>query len=337
MNIRPELQQAIDSLKTIDFQALERSEELGRDYSFKQAVDFIRKIYNDLTQVIEGAEMIRISSKAEDRIISLANRVNEFVKKIQEFVLKGNETNAPNQYQVTNDGIANLYQEDLDLLPPLIERINILKLNPTEVESKITQALQSIKEIEKIKGEAEKSKENIDLAIKEVRDALGKEGALISAKDFEDQAKEHKELAKNWFRGAIVSIVLTAVLVVVLFSGLLPSLNLKNVGDDYPRIIQVTIFKIILLSIAYLIVHQALKNYKVNQHLYVLNKHRQLTLEVYPLMAKATNDQEQSNAIVAQASKAIFDPGTTGYLDGEENPNPVNLTEIINKVVDKSV
>jgi len=52
-------------------------------------------------------------------------------------------------------------------------------------------------------------------------------------------------------------------------------------------------------------------------------------------MAKATNDQEQSNTIVTQAAKAIFEPGTTGYLDGEDNPNPVNLTEIINKVIDK--
>lgn len=334
MQIQPPLQQAMDALKVISFKDLERTEELGRAYSFKLAVDFIKKIYDDLVQVIENAELLRVSTNKEKQITNLANQVNGNVKKIQEFVLQGNEANAPNQHKQINEDVANLYQEDLELLPPLIERVNILKLNPSEVENKVAQALQSIKEIEKIKSDAQKTKENIDSAVKEVRDALGKEGALISATDFEEQTKEHKNLSRKWFLGSIGSIGATVILVVVLFSGRFPSLNLINAGNDYPRIVQITVFKLVLLSIAYLLVYQSLKNYKINQHLYVLNRHRQLTLSVYPLMAKATNEQEQSNAIVTQAAKAIFDPGTTGYLDGDDNPNPVNLTEIINRVVD---
>jgi len=336
MIIQPPLQQAMDALRAVNLKELERAEELGRDYSFKQAVEFLKKILDDLIQVIENAELLRISANTEQRITNLANNVNENVKKIREFVLRGNEANAPDQHRQINETVSKLYQEDLDFLPPLIERVNILKLNPSEVENQVAQALQSIKDIEKIKSEAQKTKENIDFAVKEVRDALGKEGALISATDFENQAEEHKGLAKWWFRASVVSIVITVVLILTLFSGRFPSLNLTKVGNDYPRIAQVTVFKLVLLSIAYLLVYQSLKNYKINQHLYVLNKHRQLTLSVYPLMAKATNDQEQSNIIVAQAAKAIFDPGTTGYLDGDDNPNPVNLTEIINKVVDKN-
>ncbi|KKT39400.1 MAG: hypothetical protein UW29_C0014G0003 [Candidatus Collierbacteria bacterium GW2011_GWC2_44_13] len=335
MQIQPSLQQAMDALKAINFKDLERTEELGRAYSFKQAVDFIKNVYDDLLQVIENAELLRISTNTEQQITNLANQVNENVKKIQGFVLSGNEANAPSQHKQINEVVASLYQKDLELLPPLIERVNILKLNPSEVENKVAQAFQSIKEIEKIKGDAQKTKENIDSAVKEVRNALGKEGALISATDFEEQAKEHKNLSKKWFWGSIGSIGATAILVVILFSGWLPSLNLINAGNDYPRIVQITVFKLVLLSIAYLLVYQSLKNYKINQHLYVLNRHRQLTLSVYPLMAKATSEQEQSNAIVTQAAKAIFEPGTTGYLDGDDNPNPVNLTEIINRVVDR--
>lgn len=335
MQIQTTLQQAIDALKAINFKDIERTEELGRDYSFKLVVDFIKKIYDDLIQVVENAELLRVPTSTEKQITNLANQVNENVKKIQTFVLRGNEANAPEQHRQISEAVANLYEKDLELLPSLIERVNILKLNPSEIEDKVAQAFRSIKEIEKIKGEAQKTKENIDLAVKEVRDALGKEGALISATDFEEQAKEHKNLSRKWFWGSIGSIGATAILVVILFSGRLPSLNLINAGNDYPRIVQITVFKLVLLSIAYLLVYQALKNYKINQHLYVLNRHRQLTLLVYPLMAKATNEQEQSNAIVTQAAKAIFDPGTTGYLDGDDNPNPVNLTEIINRVVDR--
>lgn len=335
MEVRPQLEEATAAIKTIDPKSLER-EELGRDYNFKEAADLIWKIYHDLEQVAENADILRVPQKTEVQIATLAKRLFENIQKIQAFVLRGNESQAPGQYQQINDEIKNLYEEDLGLLPPLIERINMLKLNPSEVESKINIALQSVKDVEKIKEKAQKITEDIELSIKEVRDALGKEGTLISATDFKDQAKEHKETARKWFIGVIVSIVITVGLVILLFTGIIPSLNLKEVGNDLPRIIQITVFKFILLSIAYLLVHQTLKNYKINQHLYVLNRHRQLSLQVYPLMSKATNDQEQSNAIVAQASKAIFDPGTTGYLDGEGNPNPVNLTEVINKVVDKA-
>lgn len=336
MIIQNTLQEEINKLKSANFKELERTEELGRDYSFKQAVDFVQKISNDLNQVVENAAFLRIPEITEKRILTLAQNVNKYVEKIKSFILLGNEANAASQRQEINDGLARLYQEDLEVLPPLIERANILKLNPTEVEGKVTQALESIKEINNIKDEAKKTKENIDVAIKEVRDALGKEGALISANDFEKQAIEHKDLAKKWFWGTVASIIVTTILVIILFT--IPSLKLTSVGQDYPRILQILVFKIILLSIAYLLVYESIKNYRINEHLYILNKHRQLTLSVYPLMAKATSDPVQSNTIVAQAAKAIFEPGTTGYLDNKDgkNSNPINLTEIINKVVDKS-
>ena len=192
MQIQPPLQQAMDALKAVNFKDLERTEELGRAYSFKQAVDFVEKIYEDLVQIVENAELLRVSTNTEQQITNLANQVNENVKKIKEFVLQGNETNAPSQHKQINDAVASLYQKDLELLPSLIERVNILKLNPSEVENKVAQALQSIKEIEKIKGEAQKTKENIDLAVKEVRDALGKEGALISEPILRNKRKNTK-------------------------------------------------------------------------------------------------------------------------------------------------
>ena len=335
MKIEQPQQEVVEKLKLIDFPSLERTEELGRDYSFKDAVIVLKEIYSDFSNVIENSESLRLSTDTENQIFSIANRLLTLTEQIKSFILKGNEASAPSQHKSIHDQANSLYQENLKILVPLIERINILKLNPKEVEGQVSKALKSIKEIELIKEEVEKSKSNIDVAIKEVRDALGKEGALISADDFQKQANEHKDLSKKWFYGVIGSIVGTIILTILIFGGFIPSLSITSTQGDYLKIIQVSIFKIVLLSIAYLILFQSLKNYKVNQHLYVVNKHRQLVLSVYPLMAKATNDQEQSNNIVAQASKAIFEQSTTGYLDSDSNPNPINLTEVITKIIDK--
>jgi hypothetical protein len=337
MKIEQPQQETIGKLKSIDFSSLERTEELGRDYSFKDAASILKEIYSDFSNVMENSDSLRLPTDTENQIFNIATRLFKLTEEIKNFVLKGNEGNAPNQHKSIHDQANGLYQENLRTLVPLIERINILKLNPKEVEGQVSKALKSIKEIETIKDEAEKTKSSIDTAIKEVRDALGKEGALISATDFKKQADEHKDLSKKWFYGVIGSLIGTVLLTILIFGGFIPALSISSTQGDYLKIIQVSMFKLVLLSISYLVLYQSLKNYKVNQHLYVLNKHRQLVLSVYPLMAKATNDQEQSNNIVAQASKAIFEQNVTGYLDSDGNPNPINLTEVVTKIIDKKV
>ena len=267
MKIEQPQQETINKLKAIDFSSLERTEELGRDYSFKEAVKILKEIHSDFSNVIENSESLRLPLDQENQIFPIANRLLTLTDQIRNFVLKGNEGNAPNQHKTIHDQANNLYQDNLKTLVPLIERINILKLNPQEIENKVSKALKSIKDIEKIKEEAEKSKSNIDVAIKEVRDVLGKEGALISANDFQEQANEHKELSKKWFYGVIFSLIETVILTILIFGGFIPALSIVNTQGDYLKIIQVSIFKLVLLSISYLVVYQSLKNYKVNQHL----------------------------------------------------------------------
>lgn len=337
MTISDTQTEIVEKLKQIDFTSLGRSEELGTDYSFKKEATKLQEINGDFMTVIENADMLRLPTDIENQIFAMGTRILEVTDKIKNFVLKGNESNAPAQHEGIKNQVTSLEQEDLKIIVPVIERINVLKLNPKEVGEKINQTLKSIKEIDAMREQAEKAKSGIDLAIKDVRDALGREGALISATDFENQATEHSELAEKWFLASVGSIVLTLILVFLMFSGIIHYFDLQSIQGEYIKIAQVSIFKLILLSIAYLVIHQSLKSYKINRHLYIVNKHRQLVLSVYPLMAKATSDQEQSNNIVAQASKAIFEQNTSGYLDGESNPNPINLTEVVTKIIDKKI
>lgn len=340
MEISVDLNNEVNLLKVINFKSLERTAELGIDYSFKDASRVLREINNDLIEIFKNAELLRIPTITEDKILYIARTINALVSRINSFKLKGNEANVPVQHKQILDDVNILYQKDLEDLQPLAERINVLKLKTKKIENQITKALDATKEINRLKNEAEKSKGDVDIAIKEVRDSLGKEGALISSQHFKDQSKKHKNLAKYWFMGSIVLLVLFAYLTVFLFTGFgieeFSSLNLIKEGADYKNILQISIFRVILLSLLYLLVHQSLKNYKVNQHLYVINKHRHLALNVYPLMANASDKQEQSNIIVAQAAKAIFDQNSTGYLDGDDSKMPLNLTEVITKITDKN-
>lgn len=352
MLVDEELKGFMATLKEVNFTDLSRAQELGQGYSFEDASQKLKGIHTDLKHIIDNADLLRIDQTATDAVKTMARECVRNVQEVQNFVLKGNEQNAPNQYNSINTNAENLYQQDLRILQPLKERIRVLKLDPDQITSQVeemkkdlSQATEEIKNnfvktADEIKKEAQKTfdeyaKKTEDI-VKKLRGNLGEKGAEISRKDFEEQANSHRGVAKLWFLASIGSVVFAFLLVIFLFTkgfGFVDSLSI-DIEEHYSKIIQVVVFKILLLSVAYLLVQQSIRNYKVNQHLYVLNRHRQLALTVYPYMSKASSFPDESNIIVSQAAKAIFEVGSTGYLDGDDPSTPINLTEIVNKFVE---
>ncbi len=336
--IPPELEQKMTELNGFDFKTLEKN-DFGKDYNFKEASKRLETIYNDFLDAVNNFSVLELPIDDVNKVVSVANRLSDYIKQIQEFSMDtGSIEEIKNRHQTIHQQIENLYQEDLKTFRPIIRDGGLVKMKPEEVERQITAAANASKEIEKIKqeirDEATNAKKEVEKTIKEVQDALGKGGAVISSNEFEEQSKTHAYLAKWWFRASLASIALAIGIVVVLFktTWIVPSID--QATDPY-KIIHAGIFKVVLLSFIYVLVYQSVKNYKINKHLHVLNRHRQLSLTVYPIMVKASNDPAHSNIVASQAAKAIFDQNTTGYLDGDDTINPINLTEIINKIASK--
>lgn len=338
MIVNTQLEEWIKQIKSEDFSSLDRSVELGTDYNFKEASETLRKIAGQLIDLTDNAALLEIPLNTEQKIIDLASRIIIQIEKIRNFVLKGNEANASNQHTQINQDVNSLYQISLTEITPLLERISLRRLKPEELEKQIALASSSVESLKKIVIQAEGLKNNTEEAIKEVRESLGKEGVLISSGDFFERADIHNTIAKRWFWSAIISLIFAGFMAVFLFSAGFNKVEFLKIAEEknYIRLIQVSILKLVILSIAYLFVQQSIKNYKINSHLSITNRHRHLVLNVYPLMSKATSNPEQANIIVDQAAKAIFTQSPTGYLDGEENPNPINLTGVINKIIDKA-
>lgn len=333
MEIQHRLKEVLNPLEEIDFKSLERIEELGSTYSFQNAAGKLRDITSDLEEIISVDSTLKVPKDIQDQIISIAKSLRRAILGIQNFVVRDNAA-ATQEYDRINEQVDKLYDEDLRIIQPILERNFIRNINPEQIQQDILNARAALKEAEELKNTLKTVVSDAEATVKDVRNAFSVEGASFSSNHFNEQADEHNAAANKWFWAILVSITLAATLVIILFH----SADFKASDDtDYTRLIQVSIFKLVLLSIAYLLIQQCLKNYKVNKHLYVLNRHRQLALSVYPLMANGTSDPEQANTIVGQAAKAVFDPGTSGYLNGEDNPNPVNLTEVINKFADRKI
>ena len=75
MKIEQPQQDTIDKLKLTDFNSLERTEELGRDYSFKKAADILREIHLDFSNVIENSASLRLPTDTENQIFNIDNNI----------------------------------------------------------------------------------------------------------------------------------------------------------------------------------------------------------------------------------------------------------------------
>lgn len=215
MDINPVAKEAIETLKNTNFKALARSEELGKDFNFKEATSVLELIQQDLIRVSEDASFLRTPKSTEKKIEEIATKTKEFILQINNFAVRGNPQ-AEEQHRQIHQNIEKLKEDAMGVLPPLIERAEIKKLDPAAIQTQIAQATKSIQEINAIKKEAEKLKDDTALAIKEVRDALGKEGVLISSNDFEVQADHHRDLARYWFWGAVATIIISVFLIIIL-------------------------------------------------------------------------------------------------------------------------
>ncbi|MGC3961572.1 MAG: hypothetical protein QM813_27700 [Verrucomicrobiota bacterium] len=99
-------------------------------------------------------------------------------------------------------------------------------------------------------------------------------------------------------------------------------------GAVFPRLISVT-----LLSTALIF---CLKNFGALAHNVIVNRHRQTALTTFSVFVNSTEDTSTKNAVLIQATQAIFAPQPSGYLKNDtEMPQVNQITEIVRGVAGK--
>jgi hypothetical protein len=330
----PNTKEVLDKLFSTNIEKLRRSEFIGIGFDFGAMVDTLSEIISDYKKIDQNQKNLRISVETENSLRSIANNIfNNIIQQITNFNAKDNP-NSSNEYQNINNNLKSYYNEFIKSSDLLLQRIDLSSLTPGKVKNEIAQ-------ISKLRAETEKLVNDLAAQKKEaetiIRQASGVSAVSSSSNIFSDQSDEHKTTANYWFIASIVVFIILFVSILAIFYGLWPFTNFKieEITNTYV-LIHVLAFKIIILSTAYYLLHQCVKNYKIHRHLYVVNKHRQNALNVYPKMITAGEDVETRNTIVAQASKSIFEQTPSGYLQYDDDPRPINPTEIVNKFIDKT-
>ena len=89
--------------------------------------------------------------------------------------------------------------------------------------------------------------------------------------------------------------------------------------------------KLIILTLLLTAATWCGRTYKALKHLAVVNRHRSLSLKTLNAFSAAAGDELTKNAVLLEATRAIFSAGATGYIDakdGQDDSSSLRIVEI---------
>ena len=305
---------------------LVRTRSLGEDYDFKSGEVAFKKVI-DFFLNFQGKDFSGFPEKSQKRIKSLTDNIIAKFTEVEKFVPSNHSDYATAQNNLIA-GINQAYTEAFDLLAPLLPYIIYLSSNNLNVPT--IEALMNLvhEEQDKIKQETSQLKSELESIVESARKAAGTIGVAKFSVIFEKESAEHERVAKTWLNrtfGVLILLVIVGFLFVVLTYCFGQSLT------ETPALIQLTVAKLLILTVLFYALNLCSKNYKAHKHNSLLNKHRQNALDTFEAFVKSAGDDNQTkNAVLLETTRTIFSNQQTGYLSGEnEVEMPSRIIEII--------
>jgi len=207
---------------------------------------------------------------------------------------------------------------------PWIPFLAYQKGDVTENLNKLSQAVEQSKNmVVSSKEDMVRQKKEMDEIIAAARTASVAAGAAVFTKDFEDESIKLGDKSKDWLISSIVCLFLTIGAALFMWK-----YALTTVGLAPTQLVQVVIAKIIILSMLITATSWCAGIYKALRHLASVNRHRALSLRTLKAFSASASDEQTKNAVLLEATRAVFSSGSTGYLDGKD-PGPDSTLKIV--------
>jgi hypothetical protein len=180
---------------------------------------------------------------------------------------------------------------------------------------------------EGLRRNLEQSQQNahaIQSLLEDAQEAVKKIGAGQHAKAFFDLYKSYS--GRAWLALACTVSVATLFVIFVIYSG---NHTISIPKDDYSKLAQVIVGKLLGLGVLYYMLVLAARSYRANAHLAAVNRHRATALQIFRTFADSTSDDQTKNAVLLETTRSIYSHTSTGFLSGEDPSSPIQVVEIL--------
>jgi len=322
-----QLNERFETILSYKIEDLTREEELGAQFSFKEAEEYFVKII-DLFKRVKEVNLQEIPFTPLNSFNAQINQAITYFEQAKTFNPTIN--NAINTRNAIITNIQNNYDNYYTHSIPILS-IGILNSNDLSLErSKMNQLISDLENEKKISKEKSENKLNeLNSIIENAKSFATKAGISKHSSVFKTESDFHETESKKWL-GYTTKILIAIVLVAI---------GLAFLGlyfTESTQLIQFTITKVVVLSALFYGLTLTNRNYKAHKHNEILNKHRQNALTTFETFSNAASDEQTKNAILLETTHSIFSNQQTGYLKKEGDSESNNkIIEIIKSATTK--
>ena len=322
-----DLNQEIEKFLKFEKESLITRTEWGTINFENSRPDFDR--IHDIVNYLKVLPLDVLTIQALTDIKNEISSTNNLFKQINEFSIETG-TPAPQRDQFINQIQAqadSLYTQASPWIPfmayqkgDVAQNIESLTISVQKAEKLIDSAKQSV---------ADKETEIQDIIVK-AREASAAAGAAVFTKDFERESVDLQGKANKWLR--ITGILAAGSIIIALTMW-----YLTEPGLDKGQLWQKLGIKIAILGILISGTFWCGKIYKALMHQASINKHRALSIQTLQAFSAAVEDVAAKDAVVVEATRAIFGNAPTGYIDNSQSSDgDIKIFEIAKSIIPKS-
>lgn len=304
------LEQTRTSIREVteyDLEKLPRRAELGSTRAFDKAVAPARKVVG----IFEKIPLQNLDELPDNELKVLKQQADAFFSLLEKIELTDSDTITAASRDNLVAQLESQHQPIFSKLYPLIAYVVIRTTDFGELETNARASVQAartdakvaIKEVEKLKTEA-------DEIMSSIRATAAEQGVSQQAIYFNTEADSHQKDAKHWR-------TVTTWAAAILFLLAIGSFGIHKIPFLAPtsasEAVQLALSKFLLFAISgYLLVLSA-RNFLSHKHNAIVNRHKQNSLVTFKALAKAANQDESQNIILEQAAASIFAIPESGF------------------------
>lgn len=288
-------------------QQLESRSEWGSITFEKAAADF-KRIF-ELLAHLSVLPLEYLTDSAVAQIQSEATQVSELFGRVNSFNI---EQQTPTQ---TRDNLVNEVHGRADQLYTIASPwIPFLAYQKGDVAKNIESLTASVGQaqtlIEGAQTTIKARQSEIEGIITQAREASAAAGAAVFTQDFKNEAASLDAQAQRWLYSTATGTVITFCFAIAIW--------LAPISDnDLTSVIQRFGGKLAALAVLFTGTLWCGRTYKALRHLATVNRHRALSLQTFQAFSHAASDEATKDAVLMEATRAIFGSSPTGFLDSK--------------------
>jgi len=309
------LNDVLEWYRGADAEKLKRS-DLG-PLSFDASGDIVARTLG-LYRSLLDCDLSNVSYAKVSEITTAANAAKTILEQIRLFEVT--QQNPAGERQNIIQRLVDQWEVDFSAVTPVLAYATKSSADFQRLEREARGALS---DLNTSKGTFKEQTDGIlgqmNTALGLVQDAAKKAGVSKHAVHFKDEAITAKWVAVAWL---VVAILLAVVIVCYVIFHVEPKLvtlvnptAIELVKESLPRLLVVFVLSFGMIWAA--------KNVRASTHNFVVNRHRQNALASFETFVEGASGKEVKDAVLIQATSAIFAPQDTGYATGEL-PHPVS-------------